>query len=204
MSPKHSKIAISGQPSSVDSGEFTYDHGAKSLTSSPVGQQERQNSASLADADEKRTAAVSARLRMAVRAAGGNRAVAERSGIPLATVNNYVRGRHGMKIEPIAAMAAACGVTLDWLVTGDEAGPSHQPGFGPHSPPSGLSDSAGPSLLEPLPAEPPQELDLAVLIKAIEVVQALGQMPTFQDPASLARQIASTYAVLIKPPPPSK
>jgi transcriptional regulator with XRE-family HTH domain len=58
------------------------------------------------------------RLRQAVRAAGGNKAVAFRSGVPLATINNYVRGRNGMKIEPLAALAAACQVSLEWLVSG--------------------------------------------------------------------------------------
>src|ERR1700733_14674772 len=72
-------------------------------------------------ADGGRNREVAARLHEAVRAAGGNQVVARRSGVPLATVNNYVRGRNGMKIEPLAALAAACNVSLEWLVAGDEA-----------------------------------------------------------------------------------
>src|ERR1700733_5642332 len=80
-----------------------------------------QNRPASRGADRGGNQGVAARLHEAVRAAGGNQAVARRSGVPLATVNNYVRGRNGMKIEPLSALAAACNVSLEWLVAGDEA-----------------------------------------------------------------------------------
>jgi transcriptional regulator with XRE-family HTH domain len=142
--------------------------------------------------------AVADRLHEAVRAAGGNQAVALRSGVPLATVNNYVRGRNGMKIESLSALAAACNVSLQWLVSGDAAA-------GPDFP---AADAVRPpGLSEPAPMEIPGEItggvDLRILTKAIEVVAALAKMADFEhDPKGLARRIAATYAVLMKPEAP--
>lgn len=56
------------------------------------------------------------RLRRAIRDAGGNQAVAARSGVPLGTVSNYVRGISEPKAAALGALAEACGVSLDWLV----------------------------------------------------------------------------------------
>lgn len=58
------------------------------------------------------------RLRSAVRDAGGNQAVAVKSGVPLGTLNNYVRGVSDPKASALAQIAYACGVSLDWLMTG--------------------------------------------------------------------------------------
>lgn len=57
------------------------------------------------------------RLRDAVRAGGGNKAVAQRAGMPVGTLNNYVGGRD-MKASALVALAVACGVRLEWLATG--------------------------------------------------------------------------------------
>src|ERR1700733_5194973 len=105
-----------------------------------------QNRPASRGADRGGNQGVAARLHEAVRAAGGNLMVARRSGVPLATVNNYVRGRNGMKIEPLAALAVACNVSLEWLVSGGEApvtGPPPDPDFpiAAATPPAGLGEA---------------------------------------------------------------
>jgi len=72
-----------------------------------------------------------ARLRQAVGAAGGNKAVSARSGVPIGTLNNYLGGRD-MKASALIALADATGVTLDWLAAG--RGPM-RPGAAPSAPP---------------------------------------------------------------------
>lgn len=59
---------------------------------------------------------IAARLREAIRAAGGNQLVAAKSGVPLGTLNNMVRGVTEPKAAALGALAEACGVSLDWLV----------------------------------------------------------------------------------------
>jgi hypothetical protein len=59
----------------------------------------------------------SLRLKAAVRAAGGNTRVAQRAGIPLGTLNSYLRGRD-MKAGQLIRLAEATGVSLEWLATG--------------------------------------------------------------------------------------
>ncbi|KON63155.1 helix-turn-helix protein [Komagataeibacter europaeus] len=59
------------------------------------------------------------RLRQAVKNAGGNTQVAARAGVPFGTLNRYIAGRD-MKASAMIALAKACGVSLDWLATGDE------------------------------------------------------------------------------------
>lgn len=61
----------------------------------------------------------SERLRQAVKAAGGNQAVATRAGMHLGTMNRYIGGRD-MKAGAMIVLAKACGVTLDWLATGED------------------------------------------------------------------------------------
>ncbi|MCE2575266.1 XRE family transcriptional regulator [Komagataeibacter sp. FNDCR2] len=58
------------------------------------------------------------RLRVAVKGAGGNAQVAIRAQINLGTLNNYIAGRD-MKASAMIALAKACGVSLDWLATGE-------------------------------------------------------------------------------------
>ncbi len=61
---------------------------------------------------------MAARLRVAIRHAGGNQAVATKSSVPLGTVNNYVRGVSDPKAATLGAIAQACSVSMDWLVFG--------------------------------------------------------------------------------------
>jgi phage repressor protein C with HTH and peptisase S24 domain len=72
--------------------------------------------------DEPATAERSSRLRQAVRAAGGNKAVAGRADMPVGTLNRYIAGRD-MKASALVALARAAGVRLEWLATGE--GPMH-------------------------------------------------------------------------------
>ena len=153
-----------------------------------------QNGANMLAPDDPTDRQVAERLRQAVRAAGGNRAVAERSGVALATVNNYVRPRGGLKMRPLAALAKACGVSLEWLVTGEQS-------------PPGLALTAAasqPGLSEPQadlsPVGTVGNIDVPTLAKAIEIIAAIGETNWGEDPKTMARRIATAYAVLRKPP----
>ena len=95
------------------------------------------------------------RLREALRKGGGNKVVSERSGVPLANLQTYLKGRE-MRIDTAIALAEACGVTLDWLATGKE-------------PPSAPAPAA------PTPALPPKLfsfVDMDQLGAAIDGAQA--------------------------------
>lgn len=58
------------------------------------------------------------RLRRAVDLAGGPGLVSERSGVALRTLGNYTGGRTELKAGALIKLADACGVSLDWLATG--------------------------------------------------------------------------------------
>jgi hypothetical protein len=60
---------------------------------------------------------LAARLKAAVRESGGNTLVAQRAGVPLSTLNSYLRGVE-MKVGALVRLAAATGVRLEWLATG--------------------------------------------------------------------------------------
>ncbi|MEW9272948.1 LexA family transcriptional regulator [Gluconobacter oxydans] len=62
------------------------------------------------------------RLKTAVRNAGGNTAVAARSGVPFSTLNRYLAGRD-MKAAAMIALSQACNVSLDWLAFGQDENP---------------------------------------------------------------------------------
>ncbi|MCE2563739.1 S24 family peptidase [Komagataeibacter sp. FNDCF1] len=59
----------------------------------------------------------SQRLKQAVKDAGGNRRVSNRSGIPFGTLNAYLAGRE-MRVSALVSLAKACNVPLDWLAEG--------------------------------------------------------------------------------------
>ncbi|MXV35802.1 MULTISPECIES: S24 family peptidase [unclassified Saccharibacter] len=66
------------------------------------------------------------RLRRSVQRSGGNQFVSDKTGIPLSTLNSYISGRSSMKAEAAAALADACGVSLEWLVRGETTDISHR------------------------------------------------------------------------------
>lgn len=72
------------------------------------------------------------RLRVAVKNAGGATVVAQRSGLSLSTLNNYLREVSEPKVVALALLAKTCGVSLDWLMFGvGEGAPLHVPDQAP-------------------------------------------------------------------------
>lgn len=69
---------------------------------------------------------VARRLGEAVRAAGGSAEVAARGRVPLRTLANYLSAKSDMKIPTLVALARACGVSIEWLATGEDAAGSQQ------------------------------------------------------------------------------
>lgn len=57
------------------------------------------------------------RLRQAVKQAGGNLKVAQKSGIPLSTLNSYMSGRE-LKLSTALELCKVCNITIEWLTTG--------------------------------------------------------------------------------------
>lgn len=84
-----------------------------------------------AGADSMQLESRSERLRLAVRAAGGNQIIAQKAGVPLSTLGSYLAGGE-QKLSNTIALAKACGVSLEWLATGE--GPM-RPGETPPQPP---------------------------------------------------------------------
>ncbi len=128
-------------------------------------------------------AAVTVRLREAVRQAGGNEAVSERSGVPLRTLSGYLAGGE-IKLSKLFDLAAACRVSAAWLVTG--------------APDSDTPKAPKTALSEPVAAAPrPGSIDVRWLAKAIEIVEALGgaQLPI----PDRARRIAHSYELMTAP-----
>lgn len=58
------------------------------------------------------------RLKQAVNAAGGPGHVSATSGVPLSTLQGYLRGGDA-KISNLVGLARACGVNIAWLSTGE-------------------------------------------------------------------------------------
>ena len=65
------------------------------------------------------------RLKKAVKSAGGNKKVSEAVGMPLSTLNGYLRGISDPTIQKIADIALVCEVSLDWLVHGGDVNEVH-------------------------------------------------------------------------------
>ena len=59
------------------------------------------------------------RLKVAVRRGGGNKAVAAKSQVKLSTLNNYLRAVAGLPAAAASQIAAACNVSIDWLLRGE-------------------------------------------------------------------------------------
>ena len=128
-------------------------------------------------------AAITARLREAVRKAGGNEVVSEKAGVPLRTLSNYLAGNE-MKLSKLLDLAAACGVSPTWLISG--AGDSDSA----KTPKTAFSEDVawGPR---------PGAIDVRWLAKAIEVVEALGGEKL--SVRERAGRIANSYELLTAP-----
>ena len=158
-----------------------------------------QNRAIRPTASDEEKREVAARLRKAIQAAGGNKAVAERAGVPLGTLNNYIGARTGMKMGALARLAAACNVSLKWLVSGEPPGP--EPEEHPDSVPAGTpAHGFSEPQAELSPGQPAADIDVALLAKAIEIVAAIDGVASQDQLQLVAHRVAATYAVLVKPP----
>jgi hypothetical protein len=74
-----------------------------------------------ADHDESDLKAIqerALRLREAVLKAGGGSVVARRANMPIPSLNNYLGGRD-LKTSALVKLAHACGVSVNWLATGE-------------------------------------------------------------------------------------
>ena len=70
----------------------------------------------LDEQDRAEVKALAARLKIAVDLAGGNTAVAQRSGIPLRTLNGYLAAESDPKTTKLHRIAEACAVSMDDLM----------------------------------------------------------------------------------------
>lgn len=64
---------------------------------------------------------LAARLAAAISRAGGKRAVSERSGVPASSLDRYLRGRSEPPALTLAALADACGTSVDALTSGERS-----------------------------------------------------------------------------------
>ncbi len=82
--------------------------------------------------DNRKATETAERLRLAVSRAGGLAHVGAISGVPTRTLSRYLSGQE-MKVQSLAAIADACGVSIEWLATGrgttarHEVAPPSQP-----------------------------------------------------------------------------
>jgi len=76
----------------------------------------------------------SERLKLSIKAAGGNELVAARAGIGTTTISGYQNGKE-WKLTNIEKLAEACGVSPQWLLFGDDERNSASPMEKPPLPP---------------------------------------------------------------------
>nr|DAN90194.1 MAG TPA: helix-turn-helix domain protein [Caudoviricetes sp.] len=62
---------------------------------------------------------IAKRIDEVIKKAGGQKAISEKTGIPLKSISNYCLGISPPKLEPLIQIAEATGVSLDWLATGE-------------------------------------------------------------------------------------
>lgn len=62
---------------------------------------------------------ISKRIDEVIKKAGGQKAISEKTGIPLKSISNYCLGISPPKLEPLIQIAKATKVSLDWLATGE-------------------------------------------------------------------------------------
>ncbi len=136
------------------------------------------------------------RLRIAIKRAGGNKVVAQKSGVPIATLGGYIAGRD-MKQSSLIALARACGVNVGWLAAGE--GPmlgepvtapvltEQKPEMGPNNP----------GAAQPLQRGAFATIDVDILARSMQSAQAkfseAGKTP---NPRELAQVTLLLYDVL--------
>lgn len=138
------------------------------------------------------------RCREAIRSAGGNQVVALRAQVPKGTLNNLLRGVN-IRISGLYAIAAACDVSLDWLMTGH--GPRHpqwhHPAVAEGDIPTGTVTTTTPMPLRrpDSAAQGAGPIDQARLQEAITIVHALVGLHVL-SPEETASRIIKTYNIL--------
>ena len=140
------------------------------------------------------------RLKFAIQTGGGNKIVAERSGVKLASLNNYIRLVNAVPADAVTAIAKACGVSVQWVLTGE--GSMH---------PTEMEYQELASLMAPQRPEPHEfsaiggsscgtlesTLDLARLGAAIRIAQRRHIAPdTAEQWLAMAREVAALYDIL--------
>ncbi len=132
------------------------------------------------------------RLKEAVRAAGGNQVVAERSGVSLSTLNRYLSGGE-MKVANAVALARAVDVSLEWLLagSGDMRPGVQRTGRAQRNPP--------PESLEQTELRLTQSVNVDQLVEAFgqawETLKASGHL---QDVRLLMHLMLANYDILTR------
>ncbi len=108
------------------------------------------------------------RLRVAIERGGGPSAVANKTGIPLSTLNDYLGGTE-MRISRWILIGKTCGVSLDWLAGGVE----------PNAPESSNSDSISIDMFKPEIIDEPGNFHLIafLLVSCREFYESGGAPP---------------------------
>lgn len=130
--------------------------------------------------------AAAERLREALQKTGGSKRAAELSKVPLGTLNGYLAGGE-MKASNVVRLARACGVSVEWLLTGGGLEPPWRRKFDVVG--SGHSERQAP-LIAP-------KIETHWLAKAIEIVDALGGARL--SPRERAARIAQSYELMTAP-----
>lgn len=134
--------------------------------------------------DEREMAAQ--RVRVAIRDGGGRKLVSERTGVPVSTLAQYLRGGE-MKLSNAAAIARATGVRLEWLALG--TGPVHE-----NSMESGAMETGAEPPGAPAPglfASVNMDLLAAAHAAALAALQANGH--TNPEPRRIVQVMALLY-----------
>ena len=138
---------------------------------------------------ESRPDRVVARLKEAVRRAGGSGAVAIKSGVNPRTLSRILAGKPARQ-DKLKALADACGVYVEWLLTGQ----------GPQLRQSGMHEPARLAIFQPNAIEPPAlapdsqkslfaTLDMDRMAAALEAADSLFRARGFVPDARRRAQI---------------
>lgn len=139
--------------------------------------------------DTEFTAAVRERLRLALREAGGNKAVSQRSGVGSSTID-YALSAGSMRLQTAQQLATATGVRLEWLASGE--GPM-RPDEAPTAPAEAAPPPQPASTAGPLRLFPNVHMDrLAAAYGAARALLAARGIHT-PDPLDLVRIMTTIY-----------
>jgi len=131
------------------------------------------------------------RIKECAQKVGGNKLLAEKSGVKLRTLGDYIAGNTEPKVSAAVDIAIAAGVSLDWLLTGKVLSPTPAqaatPVVGNGDPHAGYQD------------EPP--FNSAVMEKVTEAFLDWQAANPVENPAPNSHQgqaLTGTYRVIMK------